>query len=59
MEDWVGVGVDVVGHGHDALDVIPGVGRVVVFHVVFYVGCDGLDEGVVLEGVHRGGGHKL
>ena len=34
---------------------VPAVGGVVVTHVVFYVGCDGLDKGVVFEGVHFGG----
>ncbi len=54
LEGWVGVGVDVVGHGDDALDVVPGVGGVVVGHVGLDVGCDGLDEGVVGEGGQGG-----
>ena len=36
----------------DTLDVAPVMGRVVVAHVVFYVGRDGLDERVIAEGVH-------
>ena len=51
LEGGVRVGVDVVRHAHDALDVVPGMGGVVVAHVGFYVGGDGLDEGVVWEGV--------
>ena len=52
LEGWVRVGVDVVSHGDDALDVIPGMGRVVVVHVGLDMGGDGLDEGVVGEGGH-------
>ena len=54
LEGWVGVGVDVVGHGNDALDVVPGMGGVVVAHVGLDVGGDGLDEGVVGEGGQGG-----
>jgi hypothetical protein len=56
LEGRVGVSVDVVRHGYNALDVVPAVRRVVVFHVIFYVGRDGLHEGVVLEGPHGSGG---
>ena len=55
LEGVVRVVVDVVRHGHDALNVVPAVGRVVVLHVLLDVGRDGLDEGVVFEGIHGGG----
>lgn len=44
--------VNVVRETDDTLDVAPVVGRVVVAHVPLYVGRDGLDEGVIAEGVH-------
>lgn len=54
FESGVGVGVDMMCHGDDTLDVVPGMRGIVILHIRFDMSCDGLDQGVVRKRVYRG-----